>query len=105
MKQLGLILLLVLGISAQGSKWTRRETVIIAKKIWSIVENPGKAARQYVKIHPEYPKDFQFFNSLFQIKPSPQKVERFFNFKQGSKITQFYFPVDEVSFPRLFEVQ
>ena len=71
MKNLGILLFVVIGCSAQGADWTNKETKIIAKKLWSIASKPGRAVRQYLRAHPGYPVNR---NLAFQIKPSPQKV-------------------------------
>ena len=67
MKHLGLLLLLVIGCSAQGAEWTDEETEIIAEKLWDIIIRPGRAIKQYLKAHPGY-------TAIPQGRPTPQKV-------------------------------
>ena len=70
MKHLGLLLLLVIGCSAQGAEWTDEETEIIAEKLWDIIIRPGRAIKQYLKAHPGY-------TAIPQGRPTPQKVKNF----------------------------
>ena len=70
MKHLGLLLLLVIGCSAQGAEWTDEETEIIAEKLWDIIIRPGRAIKQYLKAHPGY-------TAIPQGRPTPQKVHNF----------------------------
>ena len=69
MKHLGLLLLLVIGCSAQGAEWTDEETEIIAEKLWDIIIRPGRAIKQYLKAHPGY-------TAIPQGRPTPQKVKK-----------------------------